>query len=153
IDDLRAGLEIDVAALVGRDTDHRLEISLRVSEVVREPGFATLRGAGHPDRTGRGRAGAADAVRLFAKQDIEALERAHQGCGHPSCPGADDEYVDLDRCSVLRRTCRGDRHFLLRLSHRHAGTLAVKPTWVDCRACRTPRRRAAVIVSCRRDEA
>ncbi len=45
IDDLRAGLEIGVTALVGRCTNHRIEISLRVNDIIRKTGFATLPGA------------------------------------------------------------------------------------------------------------
>src|SRR5262249_8478793 len=61
-DALRPGLEICVTALVCGSANHRLEISLRGSDIIRKTGFATLPGAGHPDRTGRRRGGAADAA-------------------------------------------------------------------------------------------
>src|SRR5262249_47848711 len=117
IDDLRPGLEIGVTALVGGSTNHRLEISLRGSDIIRKTGFATLPGAGHPDRTGRGRGGAANAVGFFTKQHIKTLESAHQGCRHAGCPSADNKRVDLNRGGALRRTWRGDRQFPLPLSH------------------------------------
>ena len=109
IDDVRAGLEIGVTALVERGANHRVEISPGISDIIGKTGFATLPGAGHPDRAGRGRGGATDAVGLFAKQHVEALERADQGCRHAGRPGADDKHVDLEL--TLRRTWRRDRHF------------------------------------------
>src|SRR5262249_37227386 len=117
----RAVHDLGVPALSGRGTKHRLEISLRVGDVIRKTGFATLPGAGHPDRTGRGRGGAADAVGLFAKHHIKTLERAHQGCRHAGCPSADNKRVDLDRGSTQRRAWCGDRHFPSDSVTAHAG--------------------------------
>ena len=116
IDDLRTGLEIGVTALVRRGTNHCLEISLRVSDTIREAGFTTLPSARHPDRTGRRRAGAADAIGFLTQQHVKALERAHQGCRHAGGASADNKHVDLDRGGTVRHAWGGDGHFPLRIT-------------------------------------
>jgi hypothetical protein len=111
IHDARAGLKIGVTALVARCANHRIEISLCVNDLIRKTSFATLPSARNPDRAGRGRGGAADAIGLLAKQHVQPLERTHQGRSHASCPSADNKHVDLARGDVMRRASRGDRHF------------------------------------------
>src|SRR5207342_747333 len=71
LDQLGAGRQIRLAAVVRGRADDRIEIAPRRRDVVSKSGLARLLRSRYPDRAGGSRGGAADLRRLLAEHDVE----------------------------------------------------------------------------------